>query len=160
MTDLAGQVGAMPCDGGEGSGAGEHGDRAQSEDRAEPVTAALPTARIGQCVEDVGKVQQAVGVMRDGARLVVDVAGHSGNQRGWHPEAVRCDEASDTSIITDRFLQLIIGCPPKRIKPVARMVDLDDTNLRETFWIFAVNRSPWFGNSLENPAMARQEYTA
>jgi len=53
----------MPCDGGEGSGAGEYGDRAQSEDRAEPGTAALPTARIRQYVEDVGKIQQAVGVV-------------------------------------------------------------------------------------------------
>ncbi len=107
VTDLAGQVGGMPCDGGEGGGAGEYGDRAQCQDRAEPVTAALSTARIGQHVEDVGKVQQAVGVVGDGARIVVEVAGHSGNQRGWHPEAVRCDEASDTSIITNRFLQLI-----------------------------------------------------
>ncbi len=97
----------MPCDGGEGGGAGEYGDRAQCQDRAEPVTAALSTARIGQHVEDVGKVQQAVGVVGDGARIVVEVAGHSGNQRGWHPEAVRCDEASDTFIITNRFLQLI-----------------------------------------------------
>ena len=70
----------MPCDGGAGGGAGEYGDRAQREERAEPVTAALPTARIRQHVEDVGKVQQAVGAFGDGARLVVEVAGHSGNR--------------------------------------------------------------------------------
>ncbi|WUL37202.1 hypothetical protein OHB20_47455 [Streptomyces canus] len=82
VTDLVGQVGGMPCDGGEGGGAGEYGDRAQCQDQAEPVTAALSTARIGEHVEDVGKVQQAVGVVGDGARSVVEVAGHSGNQRG------------------------------------------------------------------------------
>nr|WP_311137625.1 hypothetical protein [Streptomyces sp. I6] len=105
MSELVGQVGGTPLDGGEGGGAGEYGDRAPREDRGESVTAALPTARISQRVEDVGEVQQAVGIVGDGARIVVDVAGHSGDQQGWHPEAVRCGEASDTSIITNRFLQ-------------------------------------------------------
>ncbi|WWR51436.1 hypothetical protein V1460_17025 [Streptomyces sp. SCSIO 30461] len=63
MTDLVGQVGGMPRDGGEGGGAGEYGDRAQREDRAALATAALSTARIRQHVEDVGEVRQAVGIV-------------------------------------------------------------------------------------------------
>ncbi|WP_345616253.1 hypothetical protein [Streptomyces sanyensis] len=52
------------------------------------VTAALPTARIGQHVEDVGKVQQAVGIAVDGAHIVGEVAGNSGDQQGSRPRNV------------------------------------------------------------------------
>ena len=97
----------MPCEGREGGGASEHSGRAQHEGRAgtDGPGGADRAARRGR--RQGPSDGRGVG---DGARIVTEVAGHSGNQRGWHPEAIHCGEASDTSVITDRFLQLIT-CP-------------------------------------------------
>ncbi|GAA3827933.1 hypothetical protein GCM10022206_78250 [Streptomyces chiangmaiensis] len=53
--DLLGQVGGMPRDCGQRGGACEYGDRAQGEQGAELVAAALAAAGIRQSVQDVGQ---------------------------------------------------------------------------------------------------------
>jgi hypothetical protein len=62
----------MPRDRDQCGGADEHGDRAQGEQGAEPVTAALTVAGIRQNIQDVGQVHGPACIESD-ARIMVAV---------------------------------------------------------------------------------------